>query len=254
MCTYGSSRAAVLAGPYIHWEREQSADAQGLVSKWAEGISVAPRTEEVAGSVVDTLLQIAANPYLRPYIPANAWSWLNERPSLPPTCRGLSSGCDRDIVRTVRALGDIGILTSYLITIWSEWRLLNYRDFVEMQISIRQDHKGIGVCYHRTELIQRLDFIIINQEPPRPTILFRGYTLHQLHERNLLRERMRYQYRELKKALQEMDREATEILNRMPSSFIFLSMLTLMGLHRTLPHLHVCPASPVSVTSTIDVV
>jgi len=272
MCTYGSPRAVAFAGPYIYWSQRQSADAQSLISKWAAGISVAPHTEEVAGIVVDTLLQIVAIPHLRPFIPADTWSWLNDRPPLPPSCKGLESGCNRDIVRTVRALGDIGILTSYLITMWSEWNLLHISEFVEMRVSVREDFKGIGMGYHRAELIQRLDSISINQRSRRPSATpsvtsahsFRGTTIYggwaaglypesesQHREPESQHRELESQHQEFKRILQEMDQEATEILNRMPSSSIFLSMLTLMGLHRTPPHLHVCPTSPVSVTSRL---
>ena len=249
MCTYGSPRAAVLAGPNIHWGRGQPVDAQGLVSKWAAGISVVSHTEEVAGSVVDTLLQIAANPHLRPFIPADAWSWLNERPSLSPTCRGLSSGCSRDIVQMVRALDDTEILTSYLITIWSEWKIFGYDDFVEMQISVREDFKGIGVGCYRAELIQRLDSIVdeLYRRSRNPDVTL---------EDELWREKvgrssrvMEGRYREFKRALQEMEEKENEILNRAPLCFIFLSLLTLVDLHRIPLGLHVCPTSPVSITA-----
>ena len=249
MCTYGSPRAAVLAGPNIHWGRGQSVDAQGLISKWASGISVAPHTEEVAGSVVDTLLQIAANPHLRPFIPADAWSWLNNRPFLPLACRGLSSGCDRDIVRTIRVLDDTRILTSYLTTIWSEWKLLDYDDFVEMQISVREDFKGIGVGCHRAELIQRLDSILgeLYRRSRNPDVTLEDGLWH---ERVGPSSRiMKSRYREFKRALQEVEQKATEMLSRMPPSFIFLSLLTLTDLYRIKLHLYVCPASPVSMTS-----
>ena len=50
-------RAAVLAGPYVHWRKQSSdADAEDLFSKWVTAISAAPCTEEVAGSVVGALL------------------------------------------------------------------------------------------------------------------------------------------------------------------------------------------------------
>ena len=236
MCTYGSPRAAVLAGPNTHWGRGQSVDAQGLVSKWAAGISVAPHTEEVSGSVVDTLLQIAANPHLRLFIPADAWSWLNDRPSLPPTCRGLSSGCDRDVVQTVRALDNTEILTSYLITIWSEWKLLDYEDFVEMQISVRDDFKGIGVGCYRVELIQRLDSIV-------DELYRRSRNPNVTPEDELWRKKvgrssrvMEGRYREFKRVLQVMERKGNETLDRTPPSFIFPSLLTLVdctGSHST---------------------
>ena len=69
--THASPRAAVLSGRYLCWRQEQSPDAQDLIFKWVAGISVVPHTEELAESVVDTLLQIAANPHLRPSIPAD---------------------------------------------------------------------------------------------------------------------------------------------------------------------------------------
>jgi len=239
MCTYGSLRAAVLAGPNIYWEQGQSMDNQGLISKWAAGISVSPHTEEVAGRVVDTLFRIAAIPHLLPFIPADAWSWLKDRPSQPPAHRDLFWRCNRNIVRTVRELGDIGILTSYLIIIWS-WRVfINLSGFAEVRMSICEDLKGINMGYHRAELIQLLDSISINQPSVRSGAALANYI-----------RITGAMYQEFKRMLQEVDRNANEILiKRMPSSFIFPTMLTLMGLHRTLLHLHVCPASPVSVTS-----
>jgi len=210
MCTYGSPRAVVLVGPYIHWGREQSADAQGLISKWAAGISVARHTEEVAGSVVDTLLQIAANPHLRPFIPADAWSWLNDLPYQPPTCKGLRYGCDRDIVRTVRALGDIGILTSYLIVIWSGEGRPDNDGFAEMQTSVREDFKGIDMGYHRAKLIQWLD--LLDQLPPGLVGVFCRMTgLGDIRD----------QFRGFKRVLQEVDRKANQILNRMLPALSF---------------------------------
>ena len=241
--THGSLRGVVLGGPYIHWGQGRCADAQGLVSKWAAGVSVAPHTEEVARIVVDTLLQIAANPHLRPFIPPDAWSWLNERPSLPPASRHLLSRCDREVFRTVRALDDTGILTSYLIAIWSGCEYFNYDGFVEMLTSVREDFEGIGVGYHREELIQQLDSALGKLSRQQRRFAF------SVVFRTLPGDVMKAQYRELKRVLQEMDRKATEILNRMPPSFILPSVLTLTDLHRIPLDLHVCPASPMSVTS-----
>jgi len=245
MCTYGSPRAAVLAGPNIHWGQGRSVDAQDLISKWAAGISTARHTEEVAGSVVDTLLQISANPHLRPFIPTGAWSWLNDRPSLPLTCGGLSSGCDRDIVRTVRALDNTEILTSYLVTVWSEWKLLDYGNFVEMQISVREDFKGIGAGCHRAEVgLHRRRIVPAVTEPqrhPRRRVVARkSRTLLTGYGRPIPR-------------VQEGiagDGAEGERDPRSYASQLYLSQSAdPCGLHRIPLDLHVCPASPVSITS-----
>jgi hypothetical protein len=224
-----------------------------MISKWLAAISVAPRTKEIAGSVVGALLQIAANRDLRPSIPAEVWLWLNERPPLPSACRGLFPGSYRDVVQTVRGLDDIGILTSYLIITWSEWNPLDHDGLAEMRMSCHEDFKGIEMGYHRVELIQRLDYILgeLEQRPRRP---------HVHHSDDWLWHRevgdhsqvMRDEYGQLRRILEEVDQEATEIPNRTPHNLISLGPLTLMNLHRIAPHLHVCIASPVSMTSHLE--
>ena len=216
-------------------------------------ISVAPLREEVAQSVVDTLLQIAANCYLRPFIPPDVWLWLNERPLLPSVCEGRWLGDDRDIVWMVRALDDAEILTSYLILVWSEWKLLSSDGFVEMCVSIREDLNGIGMGCHRAALIRRLDYILgeldrrsrhLDITPDNDELWCDEIGPHS--------QAMREKYGGLRKILQEVGQEATEILNRMPPSFIFLSLLTLTDLRRIPPDLHVRPASPVSIASHLE--
>lgn len=108
--------------------------AQDFVPEWVAAISAALPTEDVVGSVVDMLLQLAADPHLQSSIPADVWSWLNERPSLPSVCRGRYLGSGRDTVRAARAPDDIGILTSYLILACSEWEPLDRESFTEMRI------------------------------------------------------------------------------------------------------------------------
>jgi len=61
---------------------------------------------------------------------------------------------------------------------------------------------------------------------------------------------MKDRYGELKRILQQV--EVTETFNRMPFSFIFLSLLTPMDLHRIPLDFRVCPASPVSINSHLE--
>jgi hypothetical protein len=250
-----SPRVIILVTPYLDLNRRQRSLAQDLILKWLAAISVAPHTEELAGSVVDTLLQIAADRHLRPSIPADVWLWLNERPPLPSVCAGRLWGGNHGVVRTVRGLNNIRILTSYLILTWSEWNPLHSNGFAEMRVSICEDLNGIGMGCYRAELIQRLDYIL--GELDRRAGCLDG----NLEDEWLWRREvggidnlpvMKDRYGELKRILQEVDQEVTKILNRMPHSFIFPSLLTLMDLHRIALHLHVCPASPVSMTSHLE--
>jgi len=114
-----SARAIVLVLPYIRWRRLTA--REDLIQRWAAAASEVPCTEEVAQSVVDTLLQIASQEELIPHIPADAWSWLAKRPSLPPICRGRDVGTRGHVVRAVQALKDIETLKSYFLLVWSEW-------------------------------------------------------------------------------------------------------------------------------------
>ena len=115
---------------------------------------------EAGQDVVDLLLQIASVHSLLPHIPIEIWAWLKERPSLPPVCWGRESGTSRNIIRHIRGLGDIEILKSYFLVVWSEWNYLYVDRFEEMEISIREDFSGIGMKRHRKDLIVRLDYVL----------------------------------------------------------------------------------------------
>ena len=153
-----SPRAAILTSPYIPWDSLE--DRQNLAQQWIRIASVAPRTEELAQHVVDTLLQIASYPDLLQHIPPEAWSWLTLRPSLPPVCVGRSRGTGRHIVEAVRALKDIEVLKSYFLLVWSEWDHLHDDGFDETCTSISEDFSGIGMGQHRADLVQRLDHVL----------------------------------------------------------------------------------------------
>ena len=119
-----SPHAIILVSPHIH--QSLLTERGDLVQWWAETASTVPYTEEVAGGVVDTLLQIASKAKLVRYIPVNVWSWLTRRPSLPPICMGRRFGTRAQIVKVVRELKDIEVLKSYLLLVWLEWDTLYF--------------------------------------------------------------------------------------------------------------------------------
>jgi hypothetical protein len=192
---------------------------ENMVARWAAAVSAVPYTEEVSRCGVDALLQIASRPYLRQHIPIGSWVLLNERPSLPPQCRGRSKGTSEDVVRQVRVLGDIEILKSYLLLVWSEWNTLFYWSggFEGMQGSIREDFGGIGMGRHREDLIKRLDHILGR--------LDQGLEYLKQEKPSIDEDEVRLateQYGRLKEVLLEVDREAMRTLARTPSRLITL--------------------------------
>ena len=191
-----SPRAIALVSPYIPWDR--LTDRGDLVQWWAETAPAVPHTEEIARSVVDTLLHIASWDELVRHIPVNLWSWLTERPSLPPICLGRSVGTHRRVVEVVRALKDIEVLNSYLSVVWSEWDTLGSYGFGEMCTIIREDFGGIGAGHHREGLIQRLDHVL---EQLDRGVEYLNQWNHYLDEHDI--QEMKDQYGSLRETLLE---------------------------------------------------
>ena len=200
-----SPRTIVLVSPYVPWHSELH--DKNVVARWAAAASAVPYTEEVGQNVVDALLQIASVDSLRPHIPVDSWSWLNRQPSLPPICLGRYKGTKRNVIRQVRALGDIEILNSYFLLVWSEWDPTSALSggLVEVQTSIREDFGGIEMRHHREVLIRRLDHVLGE--------LDQGFGYLNGHNPNVGFNEIRWArtgYRKLKQVLLEVDGEAMQ--------------------------------------------
>ena len=148
--------AIVLVSPHIPWRFLRNRG--DLAQQWAAATSTVPHTEEVAQSVVDTLLQIAFRKELLPYITADVWLWLTKLPSLPPVCLGRRFGTYAYVIGAVWMLKDVKILKSYLLLTWSEWNAFHSSD--EICAWADEDFGGVGMGHHRADLIERLDYIL----------------------------------------------------------------------------------------------
>ena len=234
--TEASPRSIVLVSPLLPWSDERHDET--LVVRWAAAAAGVPYTMEVGQSVVGALLHIATNGSLHPHIPVDIWVWLNKRPSLPRICLGRSKGTEGCVVRQVRALGDIEILKSYLLLVWSQWNPVHPGGLTEMSTLIREDFGGIGMQHHRGDLIKHLNLIIAGLEQQSDSLKL-DLGLHQV----LLAIR---QYKELEKELLEVDRRAKEIPTRTSPRLASLSdSLILAYAHRVPLDVHLCALSPV---------
>ena len=151
------NRAIALISPYRTWD---SYGGEKQVTRWATAALAVPYTEEVGRSVVATTLRIASEDSLRPHIPISVWALFKERPSLPPACYGRWQGTKPDVIRYIRGLGDLEILKSYFLLVWSEWEHLSTDRLDAMEISIQEDFCGPEMGQHREDLVQRLDDIL----------------------------------------------------------------------------------------------
>ena len=199
------NRAITLVSPYLlpdTWSINED-----MINRLEEAAFEVPYTEEIGQSVAVALLQIASVRRLQPLIPLSFWAWLKKQPSLPlaesarkPTWIGV------EVVRQVRALGDVEILKSYFLFVWSGLYFPYGDSLFEVNASLAQDFCGIGMWTHRKALMRRLYYSraqLTVQQPelplcgirlPQPTILcFEVFT----------------------ETLKRVDREAREILNRM---------------------------------------
>ena len=180
---------------------------------WIKTASALPYTDDIGERVVTTLFNIASSD-LSPHIPIAAWDWLKKRPVLPPECAAFLPKIAEPVVRRVQQLGGTNLVVSYLHIVWSEWRRLGfgYRwtpqgrgplEQIDMSVMcrlIREDLGGIELAGHRTELIQRLDYILSQ--------------LSQGKGEPLAKE----DYEELRGELVKVDEEATRILTGTSSS------------------------------------
>ncbi|KAF9780437.1 hypothetical protein BJ322DRAFT_1082849 [Thelephora terrestris] len=110
----------ILAAPDVEWTK--LSDDGDAVVRWATAVLAVPYTEE-------------------------------ERPSFPPECLGRrEKGAHPNVIRHIRGLGDLEILTSYFLLVWSTWCLPSSEAFDAMEISIREDFCGTGMGQHREDL------------------------------------------------------------------------------------------------------
>lgn len=228
--------AIILISAHIPWSL--LTDRGDLVRQWAVAISTVPYAEEVAQSVVDTLLQIAFEAPLLPRIPIDTWSWLTKRPPLPPVFLGRHLGTHQSIVDAIRGLNDIEVLKSYLLLTWSEWDTLRGEGFNKMCTSIREDFGGVGMGRHRVDLIERLDHILgqldrgleyLNQHSP------------YVDEDNL--QIMEQDYRGIKEVLLEVERRTSPLITP-----LFCTLIP-AKIHRVSRNVYVRSSSPVPVVS-----
>jgi len=196
-----SKRAVILVSPHIPWWQFKKGGQ--LIRLWATATSEVDYTDEVGQSVVDTLLQIAC--WKSPPIPPRMWSWLNRRPCLPPVCSGRYWGSRQAVFKTVRALGDFEILTSYLLLVWSEWDFVMPRGFDEMCASIQEDFGGEEMSQHRKDLLEHLERVLMQLDLGLEHIRQHRPGLEE--DRILLRQR---QYRRLEETLLEVDKEVVD--------------------------------------------
>ena len=234
-------RAAILASSYIPWMH--LTNDKRLVQLWAAAAWVVPYTDKIGRIVADTLLQMAFHDSLRPHIPTGMWSWLDKRPSLPPDCER-RWGSARDVVQTVRALRNVGTLTSYLLLVWSEWDYVLY-SLEEMCASIREDVCGIWMGRHREDLLRRLDHILGQLDLGLETL-----RRHKpdLNEDDV--ERMKAEYGQLREVLLEVDGEATDMLiGEYLGLGILFGLLTPADRRRIPLDVYVCDPASVSVVA-----
>jgi len=184
-----------LISPRVPWDDEPR--DKNMVARRAATTLTVSYPEEDGWSVTSELLRIAFIDSLHPNIP-HGFPWQ------PRSTGG-------DLTDRVRALGDIGILKSYLLLIWSKWGPIGDQSgsLAEMQISVREDFGGIGMGHHRADLVEQLDYIL--QEL--------SSTYHMERKEGLRGDvtQRKEQCEELKRVLLEVDGEAANTLTRKPT-------------------------------------
>ena len=175
------------------------------VAVWAAQVLITPYSEEVGQRVVDALLQIVSNGSLQQHIPIDVWAWLKRLPSLPPDCLGRHYATRPQVVFYVRGLGDIEILKSYFLLVWSEWNR-SFCSLSQLEVMIKEEFCGIVMKHHREDLTKRLDHVLGE--------LDRGLEYFKQHSSQISEDDIQYRkkvYGQLKKLLEEEEVKAPSV-------------------------------------------
>ena len=215
------NRAIVLALPHVY-RSDLLTSKETTVMKWAAAAMEVPYTEDTGLAVVDTLLYAASNNSLRSCIPVGVWKRLKNISS-PTSVIHIRKGrgSSPDIVRYVRGLGDIEILTSYFLLVLSERNVRN--DIHEVEISMREDFSGIGMWGHRGDLVKRLDYVLGQLGRGLEYLKLEQYSPQFWDESRV--ELAKEQYQKLKEVLLEVDKDAMDTLTGAPSRYLFSTSL-----------------------------
>jgi hypothetical protein len=215
----------ILAAPDVAWRN--LLDGRTAVDRWATAVLAVPYTEEVGQSVVDATFQIASEDSLRPHIPIGIWALFKERPSLPPECLRRERGAHPNVIRHIRGLGDLEILTSYFLLVWSTRCFPPSEAFDVMEISIREDFCGTWMGQHRQDLVERLKHVL--REFSRGNDHISGRFPWYVDKDDIRKATQRYG--KLKDVLAEVERKAAMNLTRtFPDSHISVDKLILMAI------------------------
>ena len=168
---------------------------------WMKAASALPYTDDVCCSVVVGVINMASSDELLSHIPMDAWDWFNKRPILPPECMVLLPMALEFQIQKIRRLGNVKLIVSYLHVTWSEKHFSWGSEFLMTGRLIREELGGIGAAGHRTDLIQRLDYVLLQFDQGRGEWPW-----------------VRKEYEELRRRLLEMDEEAMKILTGTSSS------------------------------------
>jgi hypothetical protein len=208
-----------MMSPHVFWSHRQYSYDENTVTRWAKAASEVQPTKEVDRSVVDALLYIASNSSLRPHIPIELWARMKDQRSPLSRYPG-DEGHERTswgVVLFVRELGDVEILKSYFLLVWSEWNSVDYDGLCQMVFPIREYFGGSGMRNDRRDLIERLDQVLGQ--------LDRGLEYLRQHDYQIQDNDVRINkhcYGQLKAELLKLDREEVSTLPimRLPSQFV----------------------------------
>ena len=142
---------------------------------------------------------------------------MNKRPVLPRECVALLPETVGFAVEEIQQLGDVKFIVSCLHIVWSEWRRLGSdygyfrapggqriwrrcNDTSVMGRLIREELGGIGAAGYRTDLIRRLDHVLLRLDQGQGVSSAKG------------------KYEELRRELLEVDKETMKILTGTSSS------------------------------------
>jgi len=154
-------RAAVLAAPSMPQSWKFAEDKGGFINSW---LSAVDRVKEMGGvteGAVRVSFDMAWDDEWRPHMTSEAWAllkWGHQGRHLYWKGEPLIVG-NAEVIPAVRSLGDVEILTSFLILTWLGLDSVSSEMTDQICIALWEEY-GIGKDVYRGELLRCLDRIL----------------------------------------------------------------------------------------------
>jgi len=154
-------RAAVLAAPSVPQSWKPVEDKGGFINSWLSAVDRVKEMGDVTEGAIRMSFDMAWDDEWRPHMTPEAWALLKwDHQGRPLYWKGAPLIVEStEVIPAVRSLGDVEILTSFLILTWLGLDAVSDEMTDQMCVVLWEEY-GIGKDVYRGELLRCLDRVL----------------------------------------------------------------------------------------------